>query len=283
MRDGNINNTSNAKEIEQTGYVKSKNMLPQVAHGVAFNVGIGKDFNLSGSHYVAFNSHLNGEIYWDNHDYDELTGRTYLGYAYKTARQIFRLLPFYERRWVGDNSYRWSNGLRGELSHSFSPNWQLATAAEYGKMRYFDSRTMNGDNKSLSATLVWARNPQQFFTLGTDFIRERTQIKQYSSDTKSLRLGWGQEWQTAGISSRLNLSLSEREYKDVAKLGGFLNLGKVRKDKVYGATLTLWKRDWHWIGITPKLQFSYRKHDSNLPTLYSYTDKNINVLFETSF
>ncbi|MGY4680018.1 surface lipoprotein assembly modifier, partial [Ursidibacter arcticus] len=36
-------------------------------------------------------------------------------------------------------------------------------------------------------------------------------------------------------------------------------------------------------GITPKLQLSWRKHDSNLPTLYAYTDKNINVIFETRF
>lgn len=283
VRDSNVNNTSNAAEIEQTGYVKNKNMLPQTAHGVAFNAGLARDFNLVGSHYLAFNTQINGEIYWDNHYYDDVTGRTYLGYAYKTAGQSFRLLPFYERRFMGNNSYRWSNGVRGEISHKFSPHWQLATAAEYGKIRYFDNEAMNGDNKLLSATLVWARNPQQFFTLGTDFIRERTQIKQYNSDTKSLRFGWGQEWQIGGISSRLNLSLSERGYKDVAKLGGFLNLGKVRKDKVYSTTLTLWKRDWHWLGITPKLQFSYRKHDSNLPTLYSYKDKQVNIVFENRF
>ncbi|MGY4674580.1 surface lipoprotein assembly modifier, partial [Ursidibacter arcticus] len=36
-------------------------------------------------------------------------------------------------------------------------------------------------------------------------------------------------------------------------------------------------------GITPKLQFSWRKNRSNLSTLYSYTDKNINLIFETRF
>ncbi|MDY4714036.1 surface lipoprotein assembly modifier, partial [Actinobacillus minor] len=97
------------------------------------------------------------------------------------------------------------------------------------------------------------------------------------------RLGWGQEWNLWGLSTRLNLSFMKRDYKDIAKLGGFLSLGKVREDKVYSSSLTLWKRDWHLWNITPKLQFSWKKYDSNLPTLYSYTDKNINLLFETRF
>lgn len=113
--------------------------------------------------------------------------------------------------------------------------------------------------------------------------RERVKVRQYSSDTNAVRLGWGREWQTFGLSSRVGLSFSQRDYQDRAKLGGFLDLGKVRSDKVYGVNLTLWKRDWHWLGITPKLQLSWRKHDSNLPTLYSYSDRNVNVVLESRF
>ena len=60
-------------------------------------------------------------------------------------------------------------------------------------------------------------------------------------------------------------------------------LGKIRKDKNYNLNLTLWKRDWHLFGITPKIQLNYFKRRSNLATLFSYTDKNIRIIFEKTF
>ncbi|MCW9710945.1 surface lipoprotein assembly modifier [Avibacterium sp. 21-586] len=47
--------------------------------------------------------------------------------------------------------------------------------------------------------------------------------------------------------------------------------------------MLLWKRDWHWLSITPKLQFQWRKQRSNLPSLYNYQNKSINLIFEKSF
>lgn len=283
VRDNNVNNVANSREIENTGYVKNDNMMPKTAHGIAYSVNFGKDFNLAGRHYLVFDNDFYGKSYWDNHDYDDITNRTYLGYRYKTPSATFSLLPFYEKRWYGNESYQWNNGGRAEFSKWLNLNWQIVTALEYSKQRYFDSTAQNGNSKLASATLVWMRTPRQFFTFGADFNRESTLVKQYSTDTKGLRLSWGQEWELGGISSRLSFGLSQRQYKDKARLGGFLDLGKIRKDKIYSANLTLWKRDWHLWGITPKLQFSWRKNDSNLPTMYSYNRKNINVIFEKTF
>ncbi len=87
----------------------------------------------------------------------------------------------------------------------------------------------------------------------------------------------------AGLSTRTSLTYAKRDYKAEANLGGLLPLGKVRSDKVYGAQLTVWKRDWHLFGLTPKVRFFWRKHDSNLPSLYSYTNKGVQVLVEAQF
>lgn len=279
----NVNNTSDATEIENTGYVKGEGMKPRSAKGFGFNADISRDFNLFSSHYLSFENNAYGKIYWNSHEDDDISNRTLLGYSYKTVDGQFRLLPFFEKRSVGNQSYRRTRGLRAEWNYWFNPNWQVSTALEYGKQNNYDSTAQDGSTKLASATLLWLRNPQQFFYLGSDFNREDVKVKQYSSDTKSVRLGWGQEWNLWGLSTRLNLSFMKRDYKDIAKLGGFLSLGKVREDKVYSSSLTLWKRDWHLWNITPKLQFSWKKYDSNLPTLYSYTDKNINLLFETRF
>ncbi|WP_455483033.1 surface lipoprotein assembly modifier [Haemophilus parahaemolyticus] len=287
LRDTNVNNTGSGQQVvlENGGVLtRSEQMLPQTAHGLAYSFDVLRDFNLWGSSYLTVGNEFWGKSYWDNHNYDDLFNRSYIGYTYKTAKQNFRIKPFYEKRWYGGESYRWSNGARIEFSRWLNSNWQISTAGEFAKQRYFDSTVQNGNNKLISATLVWARTPKQFFFWGSDFSNERTQILQYSSDSKSIRLGWGQEW-SWGVSSRLTLSTMKRDYKDIAKLGNInlFSFGKKRADKIYGVNLTLWKRDWHLMGITPKLQFSWRKQNSNIPEMYSYTQKNVNMVFEKIF
>lgn len=287
VRDTNVNNVGSERQVvlENGGVLtRSESMLPQTAHGLAYSLDISRDFNLWRSHYFTVGNEFWGKSYWDNHEFDDISNRTFVGYAYKTAKQNFRIKPFYEKRWYGGESYRWSNGARVEFSRWLSPNWQLSTAGEFSKQRYLDSTSQNGNNKLISATLLWARTPKQFFYLGSDFMAERTKVRQYGLDSKSLRLGWGQEWNW-GISSRFGLSIMKREYKDIAKLGNInlFSFGKRREDKIYGVSLSLWKRDWHIWGITPKLQLSWRKQDSNISEMYSYTQKNVNILFEKTF
>ncbi|MDG6882093.1 TPR repeat-containing protein NMB0313 precursor [Phocoenobacter uteri] len=103
---------------------------------------------------------------------------------------------------------------------------------------------------------------------------------------KSVYAGWVQEW-GKGISSQLNLNFALRHYDDEAFLpaGSSLRLylGKQRKDKIYSTNLMLWKRDWHLLGVTPKLKFSWKQQKSNLSTMYSYKEKNVHLIFEKSF
>lgn len=285
LRDSNVNNASSNPNIENTNFddvAKGASMLPQSAHGIAYSFNLERDFNLSSAHYLHFGTELFGKNFWDNHDYDDIYHRTYLGYSHKSAQQSWSILPFYEKRWYGNQSYKWANGVRGEYRRWLNSNWQISTALEHAEQHYYDSQNLNGHSQLASATLLWLRNPRQFFSLGGDYHREKTQILQYSNNTRTLRLGWGQEWQW-GISSRLGLSFAQRNYKDQARLGRILMLGKTRNDKIYGANLTLWKRDWHIWGITPKLHFSWKKQDSNLPSLYSYSQKNVNLIFEKTF
>lgn len=282
LNERNVNNTSSARNIENTGFVKGDDMLPKSAHGIAYNINIERDFNIINAHYLHVETELNGKSYWDNHQYDDVYNRSYLGYRYKTANKTLSILPFYERRWYGNHRYNWGNGIRAEYQHWITPNWQLSSALEWAKQHYFESRSQNGTNQLISTTLLWLRNPKQYFYLGADFNRERTQVKQYGSDIKGIRLGWGQEWKY-GISSRLNGSISKRHFKDSATLGGILPLGKTRQDMIYSTSFSLWKRDWHILGITPKLSFLWKKQDSNLDSLYSYSEKQVRLIFEKNF
>lgn len=282
LYDKNVNKTSSDRRIENTGFVKGDGMLPQKAHGFGYGLDIEKNWNLSGSHNLHFANETSGKSYWDNHDYDELNNRTYLGYAYQNARFRWALKPFYERQWVGDHRYSWANGVRMEYRQPFAKKWQFSTAWEFSQPRYFNRQERNGTVKLASATLVYQHSSKGYLYLGTDFIREQTREKQYSNDLKSLRAGWKQTWGYE-ISTLLNGSISLRQYKDFASLGGILPLNTIRRDKIYTANLTLWKNNWHWYGFTPKIQVRWKRQNSNIPSMFSYSEKYTQMVIEKDF
>ncbi|HHF5493766.1 TPA: surface lipoprotein assembly modifier [Haemophilus influenzae] len=278
----NVNNTSNERHIENTGFVKNKDMLPQSAHGFAYYFDAQKNWNIAGSHYLHFANNLYGKNYWDNHNYDEITNRIYLGYQYQNAKYKLVLKPFYERQWLGGHRYNWANGARAEYSLNLSKNWQISTALELSQLRYFTQADRNGTIKLASVTFIWQPSDKGYYYLGSDLIRETTRIKQYSNDMKALRLGWRQNWGYA-IASQINGSIALKQYKDFASLGGILPLNKIRRDKIYSLNLTLWKQDWQYLGFTPKVQFRWKKQESNLPSMFSYSEKYVQMLVEKDF
>ncbi|VEI44419.1 Protein of uncharacterised function (DUF560) [Actinobacillus equuli] len=66
-------------------------------------------------------------------------------------------------------------------------------------------------------------------------------------------------------------------------LGSAFHFDKRREDRIYHINVTVWKRDWHLWGITPKLNYHWKKQRSNFASLYSYSDKSVNVLLEKTF
>lgn len=282
LKEDNINNVSKERRIENTGFIKGDQMMPRSGKGLSYYVSVSRDFNLHNNHNLYLENSLYGKSYWDNHDYDDITNRLTFGYVYQDRKNKVGVLPFYEKRWYGNKQYKDNVGLRLEYNRWLTPNLQTINAVEYAKQKYKDNKRLDGHTNLYSTTLFWLRNPQQFFYTGLDHYTERTGIKQYSSDLTSVRVGWGQEW-GAGISTRLALSMGERKYKDKAVLGGLIPLNKVRKDKEYNVSVTVWKRDWHFLGITPKINYNWRKVSSSIPTMYSYNKDRFMLIFEKTF
>ncbi|OOF42379.1 hypothetical protein BKK49_02910 [Rodentibacter rarus] len=282
LKTNNVDNVSSSQVIENTGFVKNSKMLPQKATGVAYSLGINRDFNLIHSHYFTVGNDILGKTYWDNHQFDDISNRTLLGYAYKKNDFIFRIQPFFEKRWYGGEVFHWSNGI--ELSYSLwlSQNWQNQTSFSSEKRRFFKTNPQEGRINTLSTTFIWYRNPKQILYIGAALAEEKLQERQYSSKIKNIRIGWLQEYQW-GISTKLNIGFTHRQFKSDAVLGGILPLGKIRQDKIYTFFAQIWKRDWHFYGITPKLTFEWRKQQSNLKTLYHYKTQNLTIVFEKTF
>ncbi len=281
IREDNINNVSDSEYVGD--WKKPESHLPQSAHGIGYSFGFGKDFNIKDKHYFALENYTNGEQYWDNDSYNDLTNRTYLGYRYKSADTTFSFLPFYKKNWAGNSDYNnYSTGLKSNVYHKINPNFSYSISAEYSKNHFPKDKDFNGNNKLLSSTLYWQRNPKQNFYIGAGTHHKKTNVKRFNSVSNSIHTGWNQEW-NKGISSRFGLGYSHTKYGDMAKYGGLLPLGKIREDDTFTSNLTLWKRDWQFFGITPKLNFSFKKQNSNLPDVYSYDKAHANLVFEKTF
>lgn len=282
LNDNNINNANHAPFIGDTPFKKSQQMFPQSATGVSFGLDIQKDFNLSGNHYVRAENDLISKYYWDNQDYNDIINRTSLGYLYQNDQNRWAVLPFYEKRSYANQSYKSSYGVRGEYTHWLSSSHQLSTALEYTKNNYDDYHQLNGNSRLLSATYLWLVNAKRYVYFGADVSQENTQEKNQTYHYQAMRMGVGQEW-GKGVSSRIGVNFGKRQYQDKAVIGGIIPLDVVRKDDEFLLNIALWKRDWYFFGVTPRINYQYKKTNSNIPSMYSTQKNQVFISFEKSF
>lgn len=284
LRERNVNSASSTRNIEGTGFIKNESMLPQKANGVDYFLSAEKEVNLYKARYLHFSSSLNGKSYWDKHDYDELISRTYLGYVQKWRDQRLALLPFYERQWYANHRYKNTQGIRLSFNRWLNEKWQFATAMEYGKNSYYHSSDLNGDSKFISVGLHWYPTHLRSLSIGGDFLRENTRLRNYSYDLKTVRVSWTEQWGKQ-IISRLGYSYSERDYRDNLMLGRSFRFSRPRIDRIYQFNATLWKQDWQlpYLNLTPKLQFRWKKQRSTFASLYDYQDHSVNLVIEKNF
>lgn len=280
LKEDNINNASQKDNIYvgNMSFKKSQSSLPQKANGISYVFNFSKDLNLVGYYYFHFGNELNGKLFWDNHSFDELNNRISLGYFYQNARNRIGLLPFYEMRWYNNHRHNKVYGLRVESDHWIDSKWQFSTRLESGKVKYRSfNKILDGSNQLGAATLVYAFNSESYVYSGLEIFNDQVTEKSLASIRTTAKLGWGQEWYK-GLSSKIQVSYGKRNF---AKKHQIFN--EVRQDKEFNLNIMLWKRDFHFGGMTPKLTYSYRKVKSNFADLYSYKKDSIYVSFEKTF
>ena len=64
----NVNNASSQQDIllGKLRFKKDKESLPQKAHGFRYGLGLSREINVAGNHFVTLNSRFGGVHYWDN-------------------------------------------------------------------------------------------------------------------------------------------------------------------------------------------------------------------------
>lgn len=268
ISESNINNAPKTPYIGQW-----KTWQKESAKGLGYHLNLNKKWSLPHQLFSKFESQLYGKYYWDNQKYNELNLRLGIGLGYQNAQQQISLTPFVEKRWYaggsqGSNSlkqYADNAGMRVYFSQWLSPNWQAISWLEYAKQRYKTRHHLNSNHYFWSNSLIYLPHSEQYWLIGADYQRDNTRDKDNAFDRKSLRLGWGQEWKW-GISSFASFNYARRKYK----VADFFNIQQ--KNNEYAMQISLWHRNIHFFGVTPRLTWQYQKYTSNHP-LYQY-DKN---------
>lgn len=215
LDDNNINNASSSKYVDIGGRRFSRNAdgYPQKGHGVFYGTSLRRDLRIVDHHSVSFQAQLLGRSYWDNHKYDDLISRIYMGYSYSDAEQRFLALPFYEKRWYGGDPYSFGAGVRAEYSKLLSPNWQLSSALEYQRLSYNEDRYkyLDGHGELISGSLGHAFSSRLALYAGLDLGRQNTRSESDSSSLAGVRLGLEAEL-PFGVATSFLVSGVERVY-----------------------------------------------------------------------
>ncbi len=270
----NINNAPKEREVKY-GDGKVTTPKPEKAQGIHFDIGASKRFNLKGNFYSNLQADLSSDLFWNNHQYDDVSAQLGVGLGYQTARFVAEVQPFVKKRFYGTDPYSVSYGASVFESYQFTPRFKLSNnwSWEYEK---FDTRKhLNGQRHFVGLSAFFMRNSQQYWLAGINFYNKEARDQDDAFVRKGVYVGLGQEWQ-GGLSSRLILSFGKRDYKG----GDLFNIK--RSDKDYSAKLSLWHRNWHWLGITPRLVLSWNKTKSN-HFLYNTQENKVNIEFSKSF
>ena len=242
----NVNNASSQQDIILGGlrFKKDVESLPQKAHGFRYGVGVNRELNISGNHFVTANGRFSGVHYWDNQDYSEKSLYASLGYRYRSALQAVGFSPFFERNWLGSPRYSKNYGAVADFRRELTAYWAISGSFSHTQKRYADASVARRHN-------------------GVEGNVDRSKDKAESSLRRGMNIG--SVWELKEFVSRISLRYVKRDFR----AENFYFPTKKRQDKEYSLNVLVWHNHLQWQGFVPKLNYRYRKIDSNIPEFYS--------------
>ncbi|MDU8924452.1 surface lipoprotein assembly modifier [Pasteurellaceae bacterium LIM206] len=283
LNEENVNNAPK-KGTRINGWTPDEE--PEHAEGIGYYFSADKKWSLVQGWFSQFTLEGRGKYFWNNKKYNEFAARAEVGIGYRNQRAEIAVKPFFEQFLYANGEsrnasmtgtlHRYSNTVGGHVVGSYwlSPRWLFSADIETGHSVYTRKTYLDGNYYVVSPTLLFMPNARQYWFIGADYYRKNARQGFNAFQREGIRLGWGQEWK--GISTRLQLSYAHRHYKSaVTKSRTFFAppfYAEKQKNREFGITLSLWHRQLHWLGITPRLTWAYQQTDSNHP--FAEYDKN---------
>lgn len=279
----NVNNASSEKTIEFAGrsWTKTADSLPQKAHGLRYGLGVSREINAGGHHFLYGGISGGGVHYWDNKDFSEQSLRLSFGYKNRSITRSFGILPFVEQNWLGGKRYNRETGINTDFSRRLNEKWRLSLNAGYIKKYYRNSGSAARYNSHMplaGATLAYSAPKNWLLYGGADWSHDMTKEAEQASVRKGLRVGAVKTFD-GGLGLRANLRYTRRTFD----APGSIVYRFPRKDHEYQTNLSLWHDKISWKGFTPQLNFRYLKIDSNMKSFYTRKNMQIFMSVEKDF
>lgn len=281
--DGGLNyayepNINNAPTVKQEGRLKS-DAEAENASGIAYRFGAEKDWPLAGNWLAKFSADLYGKYYPAAKQYNDLAVQTAAGIGYGNASRQLSLMPYAQHRRFGADTEPYSDSFGAKLDSNMrlGAKWQLQHHFAGEKIRYANRPRFNGNIIRFAQTAVYQTNPQQAWFGSYEFERENLHDKDHSNRRHAVSLGWIQEW-PKGFSTRSSASLGQRTYRAPMPWP----ILETRRDRTLNLNLSLWHRNVHFFGITPRLSFRHTQNRSNV-FLYGYRKNQLFVEMSKTF
>ena len=279
INDNNINETSDDKYIYfgKFKFERDKDSLPKSDQGIGYRLWGQKNFNFKDNHSLVASLNLNGKSYKEYSEYNDLLVRLSLGYQWQDAIKRYTLVPFVQKRFFGNSPYSKTWGLSLQNFYQWSRKFQTSTTIEMAKNSYDKRKFLDGWYMFGSLGLSYAPVATTMFFGGFDIYTNHTEEMSESFDRLGVRLGVANDFRFGKISTKFSTYYAKKEYEDAPNL-----FGKQRKDSEYIQSLTLWKRDWHFKGVMPKLNLEHTKVKSNI-NIFAFDKSRVFFSFDKRF
>lgn len=272
--DPNINNAPKNRHVAMNGGIWTFNDA-ESAHGVQYQAGATRDWNIKHNYYAHFSADVYGKHYWTNEDYNDFIARAELGVLYKNIRLQSEITPYYQKRLSGNESYNHEYGVGAKWAYWLKPQHKLTIAGEVGQEAYEKNNKLTGQTQGASFTWLFVPKAKQYWVLGMDYAHKDAKDASRAYTRTGVRASWTQDW-AKGLSTSMAVDVSKRKYEaqDIFNIQ--------REEYEYVGRVSLWNRQWHLLGITPRLTLSYRTVDGNHP-VYEYNKANAFIQFNKRF
>ncbi|WDU52118.1 surface lipoprotein assembly modifier [Taylorella equigenitalis] len=250
--------------------------------GLGLSVNIAKRFVIADNFFADINLNSNGKFYKKYGRQNELNNRLSLAIGHSEAKWSLFTGPIFGLDLNGQNQeqkkldkYSRSLGMSINGNYWLTKNIRSFAYVEHSRLYHTQRKHLNGRQSFASLGLSYFPNARHNIYLLADFLRYKAKFKDDSYVRKGLRLGLIKEW-NGGLSTQLEASKHLKTFDGI----GFFN--KVQTNHDYELGVTIWHRNLHFAGLTPRINYTYHKTKSNV-ALYAYNKHNVYFSVSKSF
>lgn len=279
IQDQNINNAPQNADVGGNWHTDSAKQ----AQGLSAHISAYKKQHFAHHTFADISLEAGGK-YYNLNQYNEVNARLGVGIGQQNAIYQVSIQPFLAKSLYAGGKEAQSNLQPFVQNHGMSvfwqyrphAQWQTSLRTEYSKARYNQRTHLDGDSYSANGNISYSPNARQSWQLSVDYNKTNTQSDDDSFVRFGTRITWRQEWQK-GISTRLSAGIAQRTYQ-----GAMPIFNRVQKNQEYLLQGSIWHRNIHHWGITPRLTWQYHKQNSTI-ALYNHDKHNIFIELSKQF